>query len=112
MKITADTIRALFPDDVEFRKTTIRNFVMNQENSYEDRLDIYLHTPEHLQHVNQWIFHHPTMLDDEWHPDYMERHTEESLVDMPDYHEWDEETTKKWYRGCMDMGVWSFIMDW
>ena len=113
MKVNAAGIKALFADDVEFRKTTIRNFVMDQTNSYEDRLDVYLNTPHHLQHEDSWLFHHPTIEDDDW-MDYnnYNRYETIGLVDMPEYHEWNEQKIREWYLGCMNNGVWSFQYDW
>ena len=114
MKMNRAGIEAMFKDDVEFRKTSIRNFVMDQTNSYEDRLEVYLNTPKHLRYTKDWLFHHPAIKDDDWFQDYWDRHEEIDLLDIPEYGDKiaGEEKIKEWYMGCMDEGVWSFNFDW
>lgn len=115
MKVNRAGIEAMFQDDVEFRKTSIRNYVMDQENTYEDRLEVYLNTPEHLRYQDGWVFHHPNMKDEEWYQyDWWNRCQIVDLTDIPEGHDWgeNEEKVKTWYTGCMDSGVWSFCFDW
>lgn len=108
-----EQILALLGDDVEQRKILIQKFVMDKTNSYEDRLEVYKATPEHLQYHDNWIFHHPTMQDKEWLPNWMERHETWDLLTIIEIHDgWDEDTTRKFLEGCMDAGVWSFEYDW
>lgn len=41
-------ILALMTDDVSIRQAAIRDFIMNTSVPFEDRLEVYLATPEHL----------------------------------------------------------------
>lgn len=110
---TVEQIKSLFVDDVEARKLAIQAFVMDESVSYEDRLEIYKTTPDHLRESQCWVFHHPDFKDGEWYKDWWNRYENVDLLDIPDYKEdWDEEKIKKWYLGCMNKGVWSFQYDW
>jgi hypothetical protein len=112
---------ALFADDVESRKKAVRVFVMDKTNSYEDRLDVWKSTPDHLRTNDNWIFHHPTLSDEDWF-DYSSwsRHEDISLIDVPEYNDWgyeeseeyDEAKVIEFYTGCMDKGFWGFNFDW
>jgi hypothetical protein len=111
--MTVESIKNLFTDDVDVRKTKIREFVTDKTNSYEDRLEIYKSCPAHLQTTHGWIFHHPTIDDDDWMQyDWWGRNQEIDLTDIPACQEWDDEKAEKFYRGCMDAGIWSFTYDW
>ena len=111
--MTKNEIETLFVDDVSHRAKLIRDFVMDKTQPYGDRLHIWKTTPPHLQEKEQWIWHHPTMKDDEWmHYDWWSRNEEIDLTDFAEYREWDEETIRKFYEGCLDEGVWGFTFDW
>ena len=113
MKMTIDNIKRFFVDDIESRKKIIRDFVMDQTNSFEDRLYIWENTPKHLQYQNSGSFHHPEIKDDDWMQyEWWNRYQKIDLTDIPAYHEWDNEKINLWCKGCLDKGVWSFIFDW
>lgn len=110
---TKSEIMQLFDDDVATRKRLIREFVMNDNNSYEDRLEVWEKTPEHLQEHQSYTWHHPTLDDDAWlDTDYVERHQYINLTSVPEWHDWTEPTIKEFYEGCMQDGIWSFTFDW
>ena len=108
-----ESILALFSDDVAARKSLVHAFVTDKTNTYEDRLEVWRKTPDHLQTKTGWLFHHPTIDDDDWcNYNNWSRHEEISLVDYDEYMDWSEEKIVEFYTGCMDEGIWGFTFDW
>jgi hypothetical protein len=55
--MTKDQILDLMVDDVAQRKKAIYDFVTDKSNSFEDRLEVFMKTPFHLQNRKMWIWH-------------------------------------------------------
>lgn len=118
-----EAILSMMVDDVAKRAAAIREYVMDKTNSYEDRLEVFMKTPDHLQYKESYVWSNPNFDDDDWH-EYNWRHPgqEVDLTRIPERHTssykedkdkiWDEEKIKAWYTGCMDAGIWSMCYDW
>lgn len=113
-------IESLFKDDVETRKKIIRDFIMDKMETYEDRLEIWSKTPEHLRHHHPYVLH---LTDFEkkygevgWYDDFsVDRYGVMNLVDAYRYgtkSEASKEEARDFYANCMDLGVHSFTYDW
>ena len=107
----------LFVDDVDVRKKKIVEFIKDENNSYEDRLEVWKKTPSHLQTIYGWIIH----LDDfdakygeiSWYNDfYVKRYADCDLTDCLSYKDWDEEKIKDFNTECMKLGIHGFTFDW
>jgi hypothetical protein len=122
-------IVSLFKDDVEARKKIICEYIMNEDNSFEDRKEVWLNTPGHLYSSDSFILH----LDEydakygeiSWSdaPFYAERHTEVDLTYcaksmLSDLEYTDEDKIEGLQRiddfiaNCMKLGCHSFTLDW
>lgn len=109
-------VMALFTNDIDQRKAAIRAYVMDETNSYEDRLEVWKRTPPEFRHEEDWIWCHPTMLERDWLSTTPERHREVYLPDVPAEQGWDPktdaDTIRSFYLGCMASGIWGFVYDW
>ncbi len=111
-------IKLLFKDDVDVRRTVIRDYIKDQNNTYEDRKEVWLQTPDHLCTNKQWTLHlnkfDKKYGEISWYDDfYVERYSDfdlRSAIEIQD--EWDEEKQKDFITECMDMGIHGFNEDW
>lgn len=99
---------------LEKQQQVIFDFVTDESKPYEQRLEIYLNTPEELQsRPDTTLWSHPEFDDEEWYDyDSWNRHQEIDITNVPEENGWDEAKARKWYEGCMKEGVWSFTFDW
>jgi hypothetical protein len=112
-----EKIKLLFVDDVETRQNLIRDFVMDQTQSYDDRLEIWTLCPKHLAHHESWIIHLPDFEEKygeiSWYDDfYVERYSVFDLTDALGYVEWPKEKEIAFNTACMNAGYFTFRMDW
>lgn len=115
---TKEKVMTLFEDNVESRKNIIREFIMNNDNSFEDRLEVWMKTPKHLRDGYSWVFH-PFEYQKKygeifWYDEfYIERHETVNLIDC--YTQFKEEDPQKaavFASDCMNAGIHSFVFDW
>lgn len=114
---TKQEIMAMFIDDTAARKCAIIRFIQDERNSYEDRLEVYMCTPDHLKNnISYYI-----RLDDyenkygeiSWYDDfYVERYQVVDLTTLYLDEDWTEEQKKDFYLNCMKQGVHIFQYDW
>lgn len=115
-------VMALFEDDVAVRKKAIANFLADHTNSFEDRKEVFLATPEHLYSKDPWILHLPEFErkhgEISWFDDfYAERYTDVDLVDicesLGEFHEdWSEEKRTDFITAVVNHGKHTFNLDW
>lgn len=134
---TKESIQALFVDDIEARKNAIAAYIKDQSVPFEDRKEIWLTTPDHLQVVDTT---YPLLPEFEakygeisWYDEfYLDRG---SSINLPDkcgggrfpqvYHFFATKETKDsmlpivdtekldlFILTCMNHGVHAFIFDW
>lgn len=120
-----EQILALMVDDVAARAAMIGTFVADKTNSFEDRKEVFLATPEHLYTKDQWILH---LSDFEkkygeisWFDDfYAERHSDVDLVSIINDAEIDpnygfftsQEKLDDFTRAVVEHGKHAFNLDW
>jgi hypothetical protein len=124
-----EEIIALFTDDVKTRRDIIREYIKNESNSFEDRLEVWSKTPKHLYTEESYIIHldeYDTKYGDiTWfdEPFWCEKY---ETVDLPecyarllendfDTSESDQEAKERaelFAKGCMERGLHSFQLDW
>jgi hypothetical protein len=119
--MTKEEVMALFIDDVAARKKAVRDFLADKNNSYEDRKEVYLNTPPHLQNTSQWILsldefenkHYEISWSDHF---YFERYSVVDLVDlckdMGEDGNFLKEEHDDFVRACVNSGYHSFTFDW
>jgi len=113
-----EEVMALFVDDIELRKQAIVQFIQDSSNSYEDRLEVWRKTPEHLYTIEPYVIH----LDEfdskyeeiSWFDDFYVARYE--ICDLTDavylQSDWDEDRVKDFNIACMNLGIHAFRMDW
>lgn len=114
-----DEIKALFVDDTLARKKAIRDFIMDKTQPYEDRLEVWMFTPGHLEHHEGHLI---SLSDYEakygrisWGQDFnVHRYEKVYLEDLVNYDVlYDKpEKIRAFYENCLDLGVHSFTYDW
>lgn len=115
-----ESILSLFNDDIKAKQAAITEFVMNKENSREDRLEVWTACPSHMAPEQSWVVHLPVYEkkygEISWYDDfYVERGSIFDLRDVIDYaadHEWTEEQLNDFINECMDLSYFKFCMDW
>lgn len=130
---TAAAIKAMFIDDVEARRKAIIDFVKDEANPFEERLDVWSNTPEHLQTRSGYIM----SLDEfeakygeiSWYDDFhAERYTEVDLTEIvkeqgesgrifrQNRKDWDSPLDKEKFelfvKSCVNSGYHGFTYDW
>jgi hypothetical protein len=92
---------------------------LKSDFDYEDRLHVWLNTPEQLHTIRSWVFH-PTKHDKKygeisWYDDfYSSKYEDVDLVEIftKNSKEWDEERLKIFAQDCMTAGIHGFNYDW
>lgn len=117
--MTKDEIKALFVDDTLARKKAIRDFVMDKTQPYEDRLEVWKSTPDHLRHHEGHLI---AIIDYEakygriyWTEDFnLARYEKVYLTDLSGYGLFygRPDRVRAFYENCMDLGVHTFTYDW
>lgn len=129
--MSKQAILALMNDDLETRRSAIIDFIKDESNSYEDRREVWLATPDHLFTKDPWVLHlnefDRKYGEISWYDDFGgERYSEVDLVSSvcdvleeaedPEY-EWDgyfksREMVEDFIAACIKKGVHSFNYDW
>lgn len=117
-------ILKLFEDDVDKRIAIVKDFITNTSNPLEDRYEIYLNTPSHLQTHSKWIFH-PKMFEEEygrveWFDDFcFNKYETIDLVDLclsltegREDIKWNKKKSKMFVTDCLNAGVHTFELAW
>lgn len=125
-KMTKPEILAVFDavKNLEKMRESVKRFITDKKNPFEDRLEIYLTTPAGLRGYEQWILHLDEFEDVHgeinWFDDfYCERHQEVELRDCMKEKEnhsgtqdWSDEKYRAFQEAVLNKGVHSFTLDW
>jgi hypothetical protein len=111
-------------EDLNKMSASISSFVKNKENSFEDRLEVFVNTPKQFYTMHPWIMHLPEFEEKygsiDWFDDfYSERH---EIVDLTtivanadEYtttEEWDDEKFRAFQEAVLNKGIHAFTLDW
>lgn len=124
--MSKQAILALMVDDVEARRVVIGDFIKDETNSYEDRKEVWLATPDHLYTEGPWILHlgeyEKKYGEISWYDNFgAERYSDVDLVGAakdatPGDDEWSyfktQEQLDDFIAACIKEGVHSFNYDW
>lgn len=108
--------------DLEKMSASISSFVKNKENSFEDRLEVFVNTPKQFYTMHPWIMHLPEFEEKyggiDWFDDfYAERY---EIVDLTailadEYEkaeEWGAEKFRAFQEAVLNKGIHAFTLDW
>ena len=120
MKKSKEQILEIISGDVSQQVADIREYVMDRDNSFEDRFQIWINTPEHLQSCNNYVIYLPEFEkkygEISWYDDfYCEKYETFSLIDIVaniDEQDWSEDKKRLFIESCLDAGYHSFKYDW
>lgn len=125
-KMTKPEIMTLFANmkNLELLRRDVQAYITDKQNSFEDRLAVYLDTPTGLKSSAPWILHLEEFEDVHgeinWFDDfYCSRHEDVDLTnfmrDKSDYsttEEWTDEKFRAFQEAVLNEGVHSFNLDW
>lgn len=110
--------------DLDKMTQSISLFVKNKKNSFEDRLEVFVNTPEQFRTSHPWILHLPEFEkeygDIIWFDDfYGERHKVIDLAEIvqqkDEYsasEDWSDEKFRAFQEAVLNKGIHEFTLDW
>lgn len=124
--MSKQAILALMVDDIESRRVAIIEYIRDESNSFEDRKEVWLATPDHLHTADPWVLHLPEYEkkygEISWYDNFNgQRYSDVDLVsaakdaEVGD-DEWSyfktQEQLDDFIAACVKKGVHSFRYDW
>ena len=110
--------------NLEPLRKSIQSFIMDETNSFEDRLEVFVNTPSSMYSTDAWILHLPEFEqkygDINWFEDfYFNRYELVNLAELVankgnygDTEDWSDEKFRDFQEAILNNGAHTFTLDW